>query len=476
METEDKLMLELQACRECDVCRDLMNDSPCLVFNEMYQLFDRESNNGEPITSEALQHLVELCNFCEICPCPNIRAAILAAKTEFKERFGLNYRIRVLENVERMGRICGARPKMSNYLLENKVTGKWIKKIFGIHEQSKIPNFPDHPFHKWSRTRQIDKKSESRCKRKVAYFAGCTGSYLFPEVPKAVVEVLQCNGIDVFFPEQRCCGMPSLLEGDKKLTIAVVNFNVMHLSELVEEGYDIVCSCPTCGYVFKHLIREGAVYAADYQAAVQKPQEESSQALLSVSPERGSDLRRKPFASGFANNLFKDDQYFSPISGLKRIMVSDHTYDLGEYLRNLLVGGELHTAFSPIDGETAYYPPCHLREQKIGTPYLDLLGLVPGLSVAPITGDFHCCGNAGIMGFKSEFHRNALKIGSRLRARIKQLAPERLMTDCLSCRMQFNQTMPYPVAHPIEILRASYARHREQKDEPAGRESSACRR
>jgi hypothetical protein len=35
-------------------------------------------------------------------------------------------------------------------------------------------------------------------------------------------------------------------------------------------------------------------------------------------------------------------------------------------------------------------------------------------------------------------------------------APETLLTDCLSCRMQFNQMLPQPVAHPVEILNAAY--------------------
>jgi glycerol-3-phosphate dehydrogenase subunit C len=60
------------------------------------------------------------------------------------------------------------------------------------------------------------------------------------------------------------------------------------------------------------------------------------------------------------------------------------------------------------------------------------------------------------MGFKSGFHRHSVKIGSRLKARIRQLEPERLLTDCLSCRMQFNQITTYAVYHPIEIIKESY--------------------
>jgi glycerol-3-phosphate dehydrogenase subunit C len=47
-------------------------------------------------------------------------------------------------------------------------------------------------------------------------------------------------------------------------------------------------------------------------------------------------------------------------------------------------------------------------------------------------------------------------MGSRLMAKIKQLNPDQLVTDCLSCRLQFRQMTRYPVQHPIEILCKSY--------------------
>ena len=37
--------------------------------------------------------------------------------------------------------------------------------------------------------------------------------------------------------------------------------------------------------------------------------------------------------------------------------------------------------------------------------------------------------------------------------KIKDLDPEMLITDCLSCRLQFKQLLPYEVYHPIEILK-----------------------
>jgi glycerol-3-phosphate dehydrogenase subunit C len=40
--------------------------------------------------------------------------------------------------------------------------------------------------------------------------------------------------------------------------------------------------------------------------------------------------------------------------------------------------------------------------------------------------------------------------------RIQQLNPEAIVTDCLSCRLQFAHMLPYPVFHPLEIICRSY--------------------
>ena len=100
-----------------------------------------------------------------------------------------------------------------------------------------------------------------------------------------------------------------------------------------------------------------------------------------------------------------------------------------------------------------YFPPCHQREQKVGRPYLNLLQEIPGIELEAIKGELYCCGMAGIMGFKREFHEVSTQLGSRLMDKIKELNPEYIVTDCLSCRLQFNQMLPYKVFHPIEILK-----------------------
>lgn len=423
----------VEACADCDICRYLMEDTPCLVFPELYRLYDKKAQKRGSITPVELRNLVELCNFCALCPCPNVRSDLMKAKNGFIEREGLKPTVRLLEDVERVAALCGAYPGLANTLLGNGLAGSLLKRAAGIHAERRLPTFPKEGFPVWAkkRGRHIRRSGPGK---KVAYFAGCTGQYLFPDVPAATVEVLHRNGVEVYFPEQKCCGMPSLLEGDRRFTLELASFNVERLTEAVEAGYDIVCSCPTCGYMLKSALREDACHAV----------------------QTGTASSGKPIFHG----LFKDEGYFSSIDAGKRLQVAAHTYDLGEYLRKLHLSGELNNDLGSVATHMAYYPPCHLREQKIGEPWAELLNLVPGISLERIAGSFYCCGIAGIMGFKRDFHEVSVRMGSRLMEKIEAIHPERLVTDCLSCRLQFNQLTPYEVFHPVEILREAYSSYK----------------
>jgi glycerol-3-phosphate dehydrogenase subunit C len=430
-------------------------DSDCLMFPELYRLYDKEIETGQKITSKELRKLVDLCNFCALCPCPNIRADIIKAKTEFIARDGLKFRVRALEDVERVGKLCGLYPQLTNILFQNKQIGQLLKSTTGIHHERQIPIFPRENFPQWAQKHNLNTQPKKQPNRKIAYFAGCTANYLFPDVPTAVVQVLKHNGFEVYYPKQKCCGMPSLLEGDQKLTMKFAHFNLEHLAEAVDNDYDIVCSCPTCGFMLRWILLEGAYYSDEYQNSVgaDKNYLKIPTGKPSGNPkDRQFELIKKSIYA----KILKDEGYFSNIAPLKRIKVAENTFDLGEYLMGLHRAGELKANFGEVSGRMVYYPPCHLREQNIDRPYQELLNLLPGIRLDPVNGNLYCCGMAGIMGFKRDFHESSVRLGNRLMAKIKELKPEKLVTDCLSCRLQFNQLLPYKVFQPIEILNKAY--------------------
>jgi glycerol-3-phosphate dehydrogenase subunit C len=447
----NKIREVVDACSDCDICRYLM-DTNCLFFPELYRLYDQEKETGQTISSEELKNLVQLCNYCALCACPNIRQDIMLAKTGLIDQEGLDAAIRILEDVESIGNVCGAFPQLSNMLFQNRRLATLLKKAGGIHADRRIPRFPEINFPRWVKKHRLPKKPlTSLTPRKVAYFAGCTGRHIFPDVAKTTVELLQAIGVHVSYPEQCCCGMPTMLEGDRKRTLEFARLTVESLADAVDNGCSIVCSCPTCGYMLKSVLREGAYYSPEYQEKVgadEKHLKIPSDQMDSVANCNGFVFLKKTIYK----DILQDNGYFSSIDPLKRIKVAENTCDLGEYLGELNRLGELTLNLAPVSSTAVYFPPCHQREQKIGTPYLDLLKQIPELSITPIKGEFYCCGMGGIMGFKKDFHEASISMGQPLSSKIDEIKPDMIVTECLSCRLQFNQMTRYRVLHPVELI------------------------
>jgi glycerol-3-phosphate dehydrogenase subunit C len=245
---------------------------------------------------------------------------------------------------------------------------------------------------------------------------------------------------------------------------------VAELTRCVTAGFDIVCSCPTCGHLLKSVLREGAQYSEDYRALVKQMAFQAKGDFDQVSElmvaEDAAFTGRANSASAHGRNasmlsltqwkFFSDQGYFAKIGGVDRLRVANHTYDLGEYLWELHEAGQLKLELGAVPAHVAYFAPCHQRQQGIGQPWMNLLGLVPEARTERVGDAFDCCGLGGIMGFKKDFHETSLTIGTQLTDKIKSAAPERVATDCLSCRLQFQQMLPFEVFHPIEILRESY--------------------
>jgi glycerol-3-phosphate dehydrogenase subunit C len=69
----------MDACTDCDSCRFLMDES-CLLFPELYRLYDREKEKGKKVGKADLLDLPDLCTLCGLCPCPDIRIDLIRGK------------------------------------------------------------------------------------------------------------------------------------------------------------------------------------------------------------------------------------------------------------------------------------------------------------------------------------------------------------------------------------------------------------
>lgn len=437
----------VELCADCDSCRPLM-DECCLFFPELYRLWDREKTSGIPIADAELRSLVELCTYCGVCPCPKIPADIMVAKSLYVDQEGLPLPVRLLADVPRLARLCGVFPRLVQAAQASELVSPLLRMAARIHPERQLVPFPGESFFAWANARGLTGRRQGR--RQVAYFAGCSAGYLFPEIGRAAVEVLERNHLTVYVPPQACCGLPHLVEGDRSGALERLHSNMTQLREALRAGDEVVCSCPSCGYLMKVLLRERAYYSQAYQASVGAGADELKLPVSSQSPDQHRVLKKSMY-----RDLLKDDGYFSGFDPLARIEVAEHLADLGEYLRRLHAEGVLDTRFNPLPQQMVYFAPCHQRQQQIASPYLELLALIPELQV-DMLGGMDCCGMGGNFGFKRDFHEKSLVIGKPLIARIRARAPSAIVTDCMSCKLQFNHLLPYPVFHPLEILARSY--------------------
>ncbi len=434
----------LDGCADCDTCRFLMEES-CLFFPELYRLYDEEKEHRRTVGEKDLRRLSELCTLCGLCPCPDIPMDVIRGKTERVRQYGMPRRIRWLADVQTFGQMGRIAPRLFNRLLAFAPVCGMVRKAMGIHPDRRLPALPAESFFDWARRAGLDRKPDQG--PKVAYFAGCSAGYLFPEVARAAVTFLRNNGIAVYVPSQQCCGMPTLVEGDRKTTLGRLGANLRTLLQAVGEGFTVVCSCPTCGFLMKVLLRQGAYFSNAYQREVGAGPDE-----IKVPDEsRGGDgfVRLK---KNLYPQLLKDDAYFSGFDALERIRLSENVMDLGEFLARWYKDKWLSVRFGEVPGRMVYYAPCHQREQKIKTPYLDLMQRIPGLAVASVGSVMDCCGMGGSLGYKQEFYEESIRLATPLIEKIRAAAPDAIVTDCLSCRLQFQHLLPYPVYHPLELL------------------------
>jgi glycerol-3-phosphate dehydrogenase subunit C len=438
----------IDACADCDTCRFLMDES-CLLFPRLYRLWDAGQESERSISNEHLGELADLCTLCGLCPCPNIRTDIIRAKAKRVEAEGMPLGVRALADIQRFARLGGLAPKLVNRFLAIPMVGRALKKFLDIHPRRQLPRLATESFFVWARQQGLHRRPAGESK--VAYFAGCTAAYLFPQVARAAVAVLTHNGIGVHVPDQQCCGMPTLLEGDNPTTLARTGFNLRRLGALARDGHTVVCSCPTCGFLLKVLLRENACFSEAYQRSIQAGADEI------VVPDGGATsggeirVRKSMYAK-----ILKDNGLFAQLDPLARIALSAKVQDLGQYLSRLSQSGRFNTSFGRLGGRLAYYAPCHQREQGVGQPYLDLLKQIPGPALIAVGGPMDCCGMGGSLGYKRQFHEDSLRLGRPLMEKLRAAAPTAIVTDCLSCRLQFQQHLPFPVYHPLELLSQAY--------------------
>ena len=302
-------------------------------------------------------------------------------------------RNRILANYRTLAWMGSKVPRLTNAVMGNSLVQKLNEKLLGITAERDFPEFATQTFREWWAERG-GPKVQSDDKR-IAYFHGCYSNYNTPEVGKALVRVFEEFGYEVAVPRQRCSGTPMFANGMLDDAERAASVNVSELSDLLEEGYDIIASCTSC-----------------------------SMSLRQEYPE-----------------LFQ-------LSGIEE--VAENTWESLEYLR---VHEDLEAALgeSSVDDQAfAYHAPCHARNQGLDRQAVELFSEVDGVEMEDV-GD-SCSGISGTYGWKEEKYETSMKIGEEMFEHMHHADGEVGMTECPTCSMQMEHGTGYEIKHPLQLL------------------------
>ncbi|MCF8012383.1 MAG: (Fe-S)-binding protein [Clostridiales bacterium] len=406
---------EVVKCMKCGNCQAVCplykeNHSEAAVARGKIRLAEAVLN-GEVDYTAGLAHRFDMCLTClacvENCPCGvRVDKIILSLRAALTDNRGLPWPQRAALNALSRPKLMDKGVKTAGITqgLFFKRGGKGISPRFpiGLSTRRVLPS----PARKTLKEQVAEKNAVSNPVMRVAFFAGCTTNYLYPEVGKALLEVLQKHGVEVIFPRaQHCCGTPVVIHGARDTAREMAISHVDMFSKV--EADAIITVCGTCGEAFRQYYPELLSDIPDYSSKAQK--------------------------------------------------LTDKTYDISEFFTDVLPLNK--KLLGPVNESFTYHEPCHIGRGMgaAGKPE-ELLKLIPGAKYIPMKDPGRCCGGAGSFSFeRPELSFSVLE--HKLKD-IKSTGANTVVTGCGSCRMQINdglgqQNMHQNVIHTIEMLAKS---------------------
>ena len=391
-------MIKSTTLNQCTACTSCLLDCPVAAATRKFpgpKLLGPGLERFRLFEKE-VEAVADYCSNCKNCDisCPsNVAVSTLnmLAKNEYYKRTGHSLRDWMLSHGELFGKLCGPVAPLVNWSLTLPPV-RQVLALLGLAKRP-LPAYAARNFYQRFRALK-----QQRSANKVVFFPGCYIAYNRPQTGMDLVELLQAGGYEVVVPDFVCCGTPMVANGYLEEAGQKAEHNVRELAEWAGKGVPIVTSCTSCGLMLKQEYRE--LYDIKGSAAV----------------------------------------------------AAAH-FDAGEFLADLRETGRLPIDFAAMEGNFLYHLPCHLRAQGIGTPGLDLLQSIEGLTIGNIGAG--CCGIAGSYGFKQEKYEIAKTIGRPLFEAVAGSPGAVVVTECGTCQLQIEQMTGAKTLHPVSLLRTA---------------------
>jgi len=344
--------------------------------------------------------IIESCINCKRCltECPSgvdVPWLAVTGRADVVRRKGEDLSSRVLADTATLCKQGSMLAPVANFATSLAPVRWGLEKAIGMEATRFLPQFRNRTLRKILKDRK-----EVDAAKEVVFFLGCFANYNDPEGEGlAVIDVLEHNGIKVIMPEFKCCGIARISSGGQDKILDDIDYNISQLVEYAGRGIPIIFSEPSCALAVK----------CEYPRIV------------------GSEESQ---------------------------LVADNCYDIHQYLMELHKQGELKTDFQKTDMKVGYHAPCHLKTLGVTTEPVDLMQLIPGVTVNVYSDQ--CCGMGGTYGLKSKNYDLSMKIGQRLFDEIIASEVDQLVSGCGACGMQIHQGTMRESVHPLRLLASAY--------------------
>lgn len=403
----------VELCNGCGTCRTTQSDVMCPTYratgeelattrgraNLLRAAISGDLPEGEIHSDRFHEAVLDLCIGCKGCQsdCPTgVDLAKLKAELKHQrhERDGSTTRARLFADIDRLAAWGSRLAPVSNWLTSLPGSGFVTEHLLGITAERDPPEFASESFESWFAAREA-RVAPEHADEKVVLLPDTYTNYVYPDVGKAAVRVLEAAGCHVAVPTGlEPPGRAAVSGGFLDLATERAQANVDALAPLVDDGWAVVTAEPS-------------------DAAVVQ------------------------------------DEYGDLLSGTEVETVAASTYGLCEFLdrhrRDAVdadAGGE----------QIAYHGHCNqkaLNRDHHAAAVLDRAGYTVE------TLDSTCCGMAGSFGYEAEQYDLSMAIGERLFEQVDATAAEPVAPGA-SCRTQLaDRRDGERPPHPIEKLAAA---------------------
>ena len=243
----------------------------------------------------------------------------------------------------------------------------------------------------------------------VGFFAGCSITYIYPEIGLAMISLLQSMGYSIHTPKsQRCCGIPALSSGAGGVVEELAETNIKAFGKYGET--EIITACASC---------HGGIR-----------------------------------------------EYYSTMKGVDSAFL-DKVTDFNVFLleRGILdkLGAMKLWKNRP---KVTYHDPCHLKTQGITAEPRALLKALPNIEYVEMENASLCCGLGGTF---SVYHYACSKaIGAQKVPGLRQSGAEIVATACPGCIMQLQDSINHAslqikAVHILDLVNEAMAGEQAQQ-------------